>query len=98
MLLCLLLIIPFECHHTHVQEVIPGIQSQIFYFFKIGPNVSQLAHDISFGNVGFTLLMARAYNEVFVCACVCVCVCVCDRLLMCEFNRQKFYFMLKISV
>lgn len=47
-----------------VQEQVSSIRDYFFGFMKFGPVENRHAYDISFGTIGYSLILARAFREV----------------------------------
>ena len=47
-----------------VQEQVSSIRDYFFGFMRFGPAENRHAYDISFGTIGYSLILARAFREV----------------------------------
>ena len=47
-----------------MQEQVSSIRDYFFGFMKFGPAENRHAYDISFGTIGYSLILARAFREV----------------------------------
>ena len=47
-----------------VQEQVSSIRDYFFGFMRFGPMENRHAYDISFGTIGYSLILARAFREV----------------------------------
>ena len=47
-----------------MQEQVSSIRDYFFGFMRFGPAENRHAYDISFGTIGYSLILARAFREV----------------------------------
>ena len=47
-----------------LQDPANSIRDYFFGFMQFGPHKNRIAYDISFGTIGYSLILARAFQEV----------------------------------